>query len=182
MDTNNNLPKRKSPRLLGYDYTLPGGYFITVATHHHIHLFGKVINGEMCLNEVGKMIQDCWWDIPKHYPNTTLDVFIVMPNHIHGILFITEPNVGEGLVPSRQSQQKKNDTSVRATTRVAPTLSQFVGSFKSKTTNKYIQGVKEMNWPPFHKRIWQRSFYDRIIRYDDELHKFRDYIHNNVLK
>ena len=177
-----NFPKRKSPRLPGYDYNLEGGYFITLMTHNHIPGFGEVVDGEMRMNEVGEMIQKEWLNFSEGFPTIQLDQFIVMPNHFHGILFITELEVGEGLVPSRKSPHRENDVIRRAPTRDAPTLGDIIGAFKSKTTNKSIQGVKEFDWPPFHKRLWQRSFYDRIIRDEDELHNLREYVHHNAAK
>ena len=182
MNTKTTLPKRKSPRLPGYDYTLGGGYFITIVTHKHRPLFGEVVNGEVVLNEVGEMIKKEWLNLSASFPNVHLDQFIVMPNHLHGILFITEPDVGEGLVPSRKKSHKEIDSIKRAPTRDAPTLGEIIGAFKSKTTVKYIQGVKAFGWLPFKKRLWQRSLYGRIIRDEEELHNLREYIYHNVAK
>ena len=173
------LPKRKSPRLSEYDYSLTGGYFFTIVTHNRTLLFGDIVDGEMVLNEIGKMIKEEWLALPARFPSITLDEFIVMPNHIHGILFINDPNVGEGLVPSRDNIA---DNSERATTRVSPTLPDIISAFKSITTNRYIQCVKEQGWPPFDKHLWQRSFYARVIRDDVELDNLRQYIHHNAAK
>lgn len=182
MKSKTPIPKRKSPRLPEYDYALAGGYFITIVTHKHLPFFGKVVDGEMQKNEAGWMIQKEWLCLHNHFSGIELDEFIVMPNHFHGILFITETNVGEGLVPSRQCLPERNVPLERAPTRDAPTLSEIIGAFKSKTTSKYIQGVKEHNWPTYHDRLWQRSFYDRVIRDESELDKLREYIHHNVSK
>ncbi|MBC7260687.1 MAG: hypothetical protein H5T63_01625, partial [Chloroflexi bacterium] len=103
---------RRSIRLQGYDYSQPGAYFITVVTQDRVCLFGEVVNGEMRLNDVGHMVRQEWADLPNRFPNIDLDAFIIMPNHIHGIIIITDVNpVGAGLVPAQEG----------ATTRVAPT-------------------------------------------------------------
>jgi len=79
---------RRSIRLKGYDYSCPGSYFITICTQHHEEIFGKIIDGEMLLNEIGEVTQRCWKEIPNHFKNVELDQFICMPNHVHGIIVI----------------------------------------------------------------------------------------------
>ncbi|RMF23817.1 MAG: transposase, partial [Bacteroidetes bacterium] len=81
---------RRSIRLKGYDYTQPGAYFITICTHRRAPLFGRVVDGAMVLNEYGEAAQACWDEIPTHFPHVELDAYVVMPNHIHGILWITD--------------------------------------------------------------------------------------------
>ncbi len=87
---------RRSIRLKGYDYTQPGAYFITICTHGRECLFGEIIDGEMHLNEAGPIVVQTWWDLPNHVPNVQLDAFVVMPNHVHGIIIITERAGGMG--------------------------------------------------------------------------------------
>jgi REP element-mobilizing transposase RayT len=87
----NELPQRHTFRLQGYDYASEGIYFVTLCTQNKWCLFGDVISGEMILNEVGRAVNQCWLDIPVHYPHVVLDEYIVMPNHVHGILEIAEP-------------------------------------------------------------------------------------------
>ena len=84
---------RHSIRLKGYDYSQPGGYFVTIVTLHRQCLFGAVEDGDMILNDGGTFARKCWIDIPNHFPNARLDEFIIMPNHIHGIIFIGDTNV-----------------------------------------------------------------------------------------
>ncbi len=88
-----NLPDfihhRKSIRLQGYDYSQAGAYFITICTHNRLSLFGEIINGEMFLNAAGMTAQQCWQAIPAHFPATELGEFVIMPNHVHGIIHIT---------------------------------------------------------------------------------------------
>jgi len=79
--------------LRGYDYSLPGGYFITICTKHRIDIFGEVRDGEMIRNEYGNIVQSCWDKLRLHYPTIQSDEFAIMPNHIHGIIEITENTV-----------------------------------------------------------------------------------------
>jgi putative transposase len=94
---------RRSIRLKGYDYTQPGAYFITICTHGRECLFGEIIDGEMHLNEAGQIVVQTWQDLPNHVPNVQLDAFVVMPNHVHGIIIITDhaEGIGAGLKPAR---------------------------------------------------------------------------------
>jgi hypothetical protein len=86
-----NRPHRRSVRLKEYDYSQPGEYFVTICTHNHESTLGEIINGEMRLNEIGKIAEKCWKEISRHFMNVQLDEFVVMPNHLHGILTINEP-------------------------------------------------------------------------------------------
>jgi putative transposase len=182
---------RSSARLKTFDYAANAAYFITVCANVRDNIFGEIVAGEMRLNEAGKMILEEWNQLPKRFP-IQLDEFIVMPDHIHGILFF----VGAGLVlalPDQRDLQNITDqldgTDVttesdgRATTRVAPTgnpiLGNVIGAFKSITTNRYIRGVHEQSWLPFEKRLWQRNYWDRVIRDDRELEETRSYILEN---
>jgi len=87
MKYNPDIHHRRSIRLKGYDYSQNGAYFVTICTHNRECLFGKIVDGEMCINEWGKIAKRCWLEIPQHYPNVSLDEFVIMPNHIYGILF-----------------------------------------------------------------------------------------------
>jgi REP element-mobilizing transposase RayT len=80
---------RRSIRLRGYDYSQVGAYFITICTHERICLFGEVVDGEMRLNNAGRMVEQCWNEMPTHFPHVKLDEYVIMPNHVHGILVIT---------------------------------------------------------------------------------------------
>jgi len=90
MESDPTHHKRHSIRLKGYDYSSKGAYFITICTHHHLSLFGDAIDGEMQLNAAGQRVQTCWNEIPDHFPHVSLVAFVVMPNHVHGILFISK--------------------------------------------------------------------------------------------
>lgn len=185
---------RRSIRLRGYDYSQPGAYFVTVVTQDRVCLFGEVVNGEMRLNDVGHMVRQEWADLPSRFPNIDLDAFIIMPNHIHGIIIITDVNpVGAGLVPAQEGATVGRGpvgaglvpAQEGATTRVAPTapntVGDIVGAFKSITTVQYTYGVKHCGWPPFRGRLWQRNYYEHIVRNEESLNRVRDYILNNPL-
>ncbi|MFH0938045.1 MAG: hypothetical protein V1899_02000, partial [Planctomycetota bacterium] len=86
-----SIHHRRAIRLKGYDYAQSGAYFVTVCAQHRECLFGDMVDGAMVLNDTGRMVEKCWYDIPAHFPNVELDEFVVMPNHVHGILFITDP-------------------------------------------------------------------------------------------
>jgi len=167
-----NRHHRRSIRLKGYDYSQAGAYFITLCTQDRACLFGKVVNGEMRLNDAGRMVLAEWNRLPERFPQVVLDAFVVMPNHVHGILVITDPapTVGAtvGATPT-----------VGATTRVAPTVGNIIGAFKSRVTVEYIRGVKTSGWPPFRGRLWQRNYYEHIIRNERALNAIRQYIMEN---
>ena len=151
---------RRSIRLKGYDYHQPGSYFITICTHTRVNVFGDITNDTMILNAIGNMVSEIWQQIPDRYSGVDIDSFVVMPNHIHGIVVID----GNGR-PQR----------------VAPTLSlpDIVHRFKSITTRRYADGVEKLDWPPFAGRLWQRNYYEHIVRDDTELNIIREYISCN---
>ena len=146
-----------SARLKEYDYSTPNWYFVTINTKDHHEYFGEIKNGKMYLNELGKIVKGCWEDITKHYPNTELDYFVVIPNHVHGIIIISSV-VKTGHAPSLQMQTH--------------TLGNIIGSFKSAVT-KQIHEQDEKHF------TWQSRFYDRIIRNERELNAIRNYIQQN---
>lgn len=125
----------------------------------------------MILNDVGKMADQCWQHLTCRFANIKLDEYIIMPNHIHGIIMI----VGAPLVGAQ------NKLSIRkwAGIKPAPTLGDIIGAFKSLTTNNYIQNVKQHHWPQFPGKLWQRNYYEHVVRNDDDLLKIRQYIINN---
>ena len=192
---------RRSFRLKAYDYSTVGAYFVTIVTQERLCLFGDVTDGEAQLTDAGKMIRQVWHEIPTRFPSFEMDEFIVMPNHIHGILIIHSP-VGVPLVGTQGAAHARTTDSPsfvgalpadaarptygdRATTRVVPTedgtvtLGEVVGTYKSLTTQQYGKGVETQGWPPFNKRLWQRNYYERVIRDNRELNGAREYIANN---
>lgn len=153
------FPKRKSTRLKEYDYSAPGHYFVTICIQDRIEKFGTIIDDKMVLNESGKIVKNTWIEIPIHFNDIVLDRYIIMPNHIHGII-INNP-VGNGHARSVNKNTKNNNLSI------------IIGSFKSAATKRINQSN---NLSPFK---WQKSFYDHIIRIDKSLNKIREYIINN---
>jgi len=159
---------RKRNRLHNYDYSTPGYYFVTICTKGMLEYFGRVQNNEMELNNKGCIVQKCWLDLPNHYKNCKLHAFVIMPNHIHGIIEI----VGNGFKPF----QNESTTNKRNGLKPFPTygLSEIMRGFKTFSS-------KNINQKSKHKFTWQKSFYDHIIRNDGELIRISDYIGKNPL-
>jgi putative transposase len=168
-------PQRKFLRLRGYDYSQAGGYYVTIVTQGRVYLFGEIQENEMVLNDAGKMVVKWWDELPGKFPSVTVDTYVVMPNHFHGIIFIHE-TVGAGLVPT---QNFILPTSTGMTTRVAPTLGGIVGAFKSITTHEYVRGVKQSHWPRFIGKLWQRNYYEHIVRNEEDYERIFNYIESN---
>ena len=162
--------RRRSIRLRHYDYTQPGAYFVTVCTQHRECVFGEIVDGKMRLNDIGRMIYHVWCELPQYYAGINIDEFVVMPNHFHGIIMIV--GAGPRARPHADAGQPRG---------VAPTMSlpDVVHRFKSLTTTRYRQGVIQNQWPPFSRKLWQRNYYERVIRDDAELNEIRQYVVNN---
>jgi REP element-mobilizing transposase RayT len=166
---------RKSIRLKGYDYSSPGYYFVTICTQNRVCLFGEIINGKMQLNDAGNMVDLQWATLPHRFKNIRIDEYSVMPNHFHAILEIVSP-VGTPLVGAPTGM---GVAGAGAPTRGAPALGEMIGAFQSIVTVEYIRGVKTNNWQSFQKKLWQRNYWEHIIRNDQELMRIRYYIKNN---
>jgi len=170
---NSDKHHRKSIRLKGYDYSSPGAYFITICTYQRQCLFGEIVDGEMQLSELGKITESCWQAIPDHFDRVQLDDFVVMPNHLHGIIFITDICRGMALpcpYPTIQPEEREFGKPI------ASSLSTIVGSFKSAAT-KQINILRNAPGTP----VWQRNYYEHIVRNGESLHQLRQYIQNNHL-
>jgi putative transposase len=173
---------RRSFRLKGWDYASPGWYFVTLCVQNRESMFGKIANNEFILNEAGRMIEKIWLEIPSHYPGTTLDEFVIMPNHVHGIVGL---HVGAGprACPSgalgaiAKHENGRTQGSVPTKNRIS--LPNVIRPFKTLTTKKYSEGVLRGDWPEFQKRLWQRNYYEHIIRNDKEMDQIRRYIRDN---
>ncbi len=164
--------KRRSIRLQGYDYSQTGSYFITICTQGRGCLFGEIVDGEMLLNSAGRMVQAVWNEIPAHYSGVDTDSFIVMPNHIHGVITIV--GAGPCACPGAAPNQKGGQPQGVAPTRLS--LPDVTHRFKTMTTKQYVDGVKQAGWLPFPGKLWQRNYYEHIIRDEDELDSIREYI------
>jgi putative transposase len=163
--------RRKSIRLKDYDYSRNGAYFVTIVTHHRVNYFGEIIAGEMNLNPPGDMINKWRIELPIKFPELYLDEYVIMPNHFHGILV----NVGVDLRVEPDQHVDSNNQGGYG----GPPLPKIIQWFKTMTTNSYIIGVKTLSWSRFDGSIWQRNYYDRIIRNDRELDAIRLYIQAN---
>jgi putative transposase len=170
---------RRSIRLKGYDYTQPGAYFVTICVHNRQCLFGKVVGAEVALNPGGAMVSRPWAQIPARFAGWQTDVFVVMPNHLHGILTAWGDHEDR---PYHEPHPRRGEPRVRPDHPLgtpADSLGRVVQAFKSITTIEYTRGVKASGWPPFDKRLWQRNYYERVIRDEDELRALREYIVHN---
>jgi len=183
MKYNPEVHRRSSIRLKNYDYSRDGAYFVTICTQGRECLLGKIKNEEVELSPAGKMIQEIWKNLPQHHPGFEMDEFIVMPNHIHGIIILME-NVGVGLRAYPSTEMAEPKQKAGQPRRVAPTITlpEVVHHFKSYTTARYRERVENANWPPFPGRLWQRNYYEHIIRNENSLKKIREYIINNPIR
>lgn len=170
----------ESARLLGYDYSTPGAYFVTINTRGMICWFGDVVDGKMIRNHAGNIIYECWSSTPDHHVNVSLDEFVIMPNHVHGILVINKRGGRDvaGNVSTTRIKQPLVESQTMDRTKTKPTkipspkpgsLGTIVRSFKSAAT-KQIHDAGSADF------TWQPRFHDHIIRNDAELNRIREYI------
>ena len=173
---NPNIHHRHSIRLKGYDYSQAGLYFITICVKDRERLFGEIIDGKMNLNDAGIMVENEWLKITARFPNVQLHQYIVMPNHFHTIMEIT---AGATLVVDHDNSCDHDNN--RTTTRVAPTVTVggVIGAFQSIVTVEYICGVKNLGWQSFNGKLWQRNYYEHIIRNEQSCQRISKYIINN---
>jgi putative transposase len=145
MSTQHNPQRhhRRSIRLQGYDYAQAGAYFVTICIQNRQCLLGHIADDQVCLTDAGRMIVRWWQELDHKFPSVELDACVVMPNHIHGVIF----NMSGARVGADQ-RVGPMDARTRAP------LPRIVQWFKTMTTNEYIRGVKENCWPAFHGRLW----------------------------
>lgn len=185
---------RHSIRLPCYDYTRSGAYFITIVTHARECLFGEVADGKVRLNEHGSIVRAAWDDLPNHYGYVVLDAFVVMPNHIHGIIVLTDDDdviVGAGLKPAPTPVMTQYDRGIhyidnngRAGLKPAPTpkirrhgLPEIVRAFKTFSA-RHINELHRI----FGLSVWQRNYWEHIIRDGNEMDRIRHYIEINPVR
>jgi putative transposase len=154
---------RKSIRLKEYNYSFPGEYFVTICTYNRECIFGDVIDEEILLSQSGEIVRNTWNDLPNHNHAIELDTFIVMPNHIHGIIIIHDIEVGAGSEPA--PTEKRHGL---------PEIIRQLKTFSSLRINRIRNTVGNP--------VWQRSYYEHIIRDDKDLNNIRDYIVNNPIQ
>ncbi|MDX2245334.1 MAG: transposase [Bacteroidia bacterium] len=212
---NPQIHHRRSIRLKGYDYSQAGLYFITMCCQDRARLFGEIGRGnhkglprrsEMILNDAGKMVESQWLKLPERFKNIVLHEYVIMPDHLHGILEIVgatlgvAPNdenvvaVGVSLVDTPEEDTPEEDTPEKDTPEkdtpiengqpqgIAPSVGDIMAAFKSITTVEYIRGVKALGWRRFNGKLWQRNYYERIIRDDNAYNNISEYIRNNPAK
>ena len=200
---NINIHHRRTIRLKGYDYSQSGMYYVTICCHNKTAYFGDIENKKMMLNDAGKMVEKWCKKISRKFSNMTLDPYIIMPNHFHAIIVNTvgaDPRV----CPDKHgdmSMDEYTDVSLGEYGNVSlgknaceilgehdnKIMGEHMGSplhgivqwFKTMTTNEYMRGVKTLGWQPFNKKLWQRNYYEHIIRDMGEYQYIVNYIINN---
>jgi REP element-mobilizing transposase RayT len=211
---NPKIHHRRSIRLRDFDYSSNGAYFVTICTQNREFLFGNILGGEMTLNGAGWMLTEFWLKLADKFIGISLDEFIIMPNHFHGIICINNPD----FVAANPNGCLDDPDSVGADPCVCPPLTfddgthmvdvpnkgahmgthmadvpnmgahmgaplhRMVQWFKTMTTNTYIRGVKQSGWSPFPGRLWQRDYYERVMRDGREMTGIREYIVANPMR
>lgn len=211
MTFNSKIHHRRSIRLKGYDYSQPGLYFITICCQDRINRFGNVENGKMVLNELGHIAHNEWQKLTERYLNMDLGAFQIMPNHIHGIILLKDTSLGTGFTPvqnemisqnemkfqnemefqnndgictiERHGENERNgETTIEVTARVATTaaIPDIVGAYKSLVANGCLAIFKSYNQTM--GKLWQRNYYEIIIRNEKSYQNISEYIINNPTK
>ncbi|MCW5876696.1 MAG: hypothetical protein KIS85_07405 [Anaerolineales bacterium] len=192
---------RKGIRLPEYDYAQPGAYFVTISSYKKVNIFGTVVHEEVQLNDFGEIAQRGWQAIPKHFASVSVDAFIVMPNHIHGILFINEDEASVQRKNYKQGQTSQIRVGAQHAAPIDAALDQIsvgarhasplhksrgassgslgaiIGSYKSSVSRE-VNKLRRATSPP----IWQRNYYERVVRNQEELDALRHYVTYNFLK
>ena len=190
-----NKHHRRSIRLAGYDYSQAGLYFNTICIQKRKCLLANIIGESLVLNEAGKMVEMEWLALSERFPAIRLHEYIVMPNHFHGIIEI----VGSPLVGDHQNEEGQPQgiapTPTPTPTAAQKTVGEIMGAFKSITTGKYIEGVNKQKcdciknktftcngWKIFDKKLWQRNYWEHIIRNEASYQRISQYILRNPAK
>ncbi len=164
MSSSNPKYHRRSIRLPEYDYSQEGAYYVTMCTQERKYVFGEISDGKMDLNKYGKIVDQFWQDIVERYDGIVLDTFVIMPNHVHAIIIIIGDAICRGEVTSPLRKPRKH------------TIGQVLAYYKYQTTKI----INQINDSP-GRRVWQRNYYEHIIRNEKTLNKMREYICNNPL-
>ena len=151
---------RRSMRLPEYDYTRSGVYFVTICTYRFASLFGRIVNGRVQLNVLGRLVEEEWRRTGEIRPSVDVDLFVVMPNHVHGLLWISD---------SQAERIPENSTTIRANS-----LGSIIAQFKSIVTKRSPSLASSPSLP-----IWKRNYYDHIVRNERSLERIRNYIVEN---
>jgi len=170
------LYNRRSLRRPDHDYAGNGIYFTTITVLERACLYGARTENGVALNDAGRMIATEWRALDERFVNVTTDIFVIMPDHIHGILTIRDSGQRQALRPtvSQLGAIGGCDSDCKPIS-----LGRIMQAFKSITTRKYIDGVRRLGWTPFNGKVWQRNYYERIVRSREELDSIRSYIASN---
>jgi REP element-mobilizing transposase RayT len=163
---NPTIHHRRSIRLKGYDYAQEDLYFITICCQDKAHLFGEIVDGEMILNECGEIANNCWLEIPNHYPNVGLHQHIIMPNHVHGII---EIKYKSNLITVFPTVGANDYSPLRSPSK---TIGSIVRGFKIGVTKWMRQNTHIYD-------VWQRNYFENIVRNKQSYHQITKYIQNN---
>jgi REP element-mobilizing transposase RayT len=183
--------RRRSIRLKHYDYSSAGYYFVTIVAQGRAHLFGEIVDGQMVLNMAGEMVGRWYEKLEEKFPCIQNHDMVIMPNHIHFIIEMMDSVGADPRVRPQSSNHEKFSTNVcryggEGAHTGAPLRNESLGTiiqwFKTMTTNAYIQMVKNGSCPPFHKRIWQRNYYEHVIRNEHDYARLADYIVHNPVR
>lgn len=165
---------RRSLRLKGYDYSSPGAYFITICTHQRECLFGEIVDGEMQLNPLGHVVRSHWLKLQTYHSHLQLDAWVVMPNHVHAILIVTHGEVGAGLAENISVEP------INLISKPTPTghhgIPEIIRGFKTFSARR-INEIRKIRRVP----VWQRNYYEHIIRNEESLQHIRQYVQDNAI-
>ena len=181
---------RVNLRRPGHDYASTGRYFVTICTHARQPLFGAVVDGEMALNDAGRMVNDVLEGLAGHMPGIVVDAFVVMPDHVHAVIEVAVDMDGAGresVFAGDECIQSGNEGGEcipnRRPRRAATTdLGEVVRRFKTLVAHLYGIGVAARGWPRYDGHLWQRGFHDHIIRDEAALASMRQYIRENPMR
>lgn len=173
MTYNPHKHHRRSIRLKGYDYSQAGLYFITICTQNRACIFGEIGNGVMVLNDAGRMIEKWYYELENKYPDKRCHEMVVMPNHFHCV--IENISMDATTMDERRPENQYGIDNKKYNATIGDTMDWF----KTMTTNEYIRGVKQFGWQPFDKKLWQRNYWEHIIRNEKSYMKISEYIVSN---
>ena len=178
---------RRSIRLKGYDYLQAGAYFVTIVAWRREMLFGEIVDGQMILNRHGQIVLDAWRDLPNHYRHAELGAFVIMPNHVHGIVVLVDEGRGGSSIKGRMilpndliaGTEPSSNKQTRPYINPKPRhgLSEIIRAFKLFSARR-INSLRHAEGIP----VWQRNYYEHIIRNEPEMDRITRYIESNPLQ
>lgn len=184
------FPKRKATRIPEYNYSSNGAYFITICTINKKYLFGKIENNTIFLNEFGKIAQQCWGEIPNHFDNVIVNEYCIMPNHIHGIIIVGcndrctdndyhsqwNNHVYRNNYSQRDNHVQRDNDRCPLRARNMELVPKIISQYKSSITRTIQKNINK------NITIWQRSFYEHIVRNEKDMFRIQEYIMLNPIK